>query len=126
MINCGETAFVIASVHGKKYNRKYKMNLREVMKCMEQKTRKKWKEVFTLKDRILIILQFVISIAVIVLASLQLTGKWESAINVFEPLLGVLMIINGLSAYKFNKIVAYFCFGVGIFIFCVAFWIFFF
>lgn len=97
---------------------------------MEQVTKKKWKDI-ELKVRILFVLQIVVSLALIVLASLQLTGKWEGAINVFEPLLGVMMIINGLcasklSVSKFNKIVAYFSYGVAIFIFMITAKIFFF
>jgi len=91
---------------------------------MGQKIVLKWKEK-TLKEKVLTISAGIISIAVIVLAIMQLTGIWENAINVFEPLLGVLMIINALNIYKYNKLIAFFTLGVAIFIFVTAFGIFF-
>ena len=63
----------------------------------------------------------VISIAIIILAIMQMTGIWKNAINIFEPLLGVLMLINAINIYKHNKLTALFNLGVAIFIFIVAF-----
>lgn len=94
---------------------------------MEQVTRKKWKEI-DLKYRIALMVQMVTSVAVVVLAILQLTGIWEGANNVAIPLLGVMLIINGWIQYylyhmyqnNFNKVVAFVCYGVGVLILIVT------
>lgn len=85
-----------------------------------EKSVSKWNEK-TLKEKGLTISAVIISIAIIILAIMQLTGLWKNAINVFEPLLGVLMIINALNIYKYNKRVALFNFGTAIFVFVIAF-----
>jgi ABC-type Co2+ transport system permease subunit len=94
---------------------------------VEQVTRKKWKEI-DLKYRIALIVQMLTSVAVIVLAALQLSGKWEGANNLAIPLLGVMLIINGwiqyylYNMYKniYNKVVAFLCYGVGTIILIVT------
>jgi hypothetical protein len=91
---------------------------------MGQKLVLKWKEK-SIKEKVLTITGGIISIVIIALAIMQLTGIWENAINVFEPLLGVLMIINALNIYKYNKLVAFFNLAVAVFIFIIAFVIFF-
>lgn len=61
----------------------------------------------------------------IILAIINLTGIWRNAINVFIPLLGVLMLLNAFNIYKQNKLAAFINVGVALFIFLMAFLIFF-
>ena len=51
----------------------------------------RWKNMTT-QDRIINVLIIILSVAVIVLAALQLLGIWENSINVYEPLLGVILL----------------------------------
>lgn len=83
-----------------------------------------WKE-NSVVEKSLIIIGVAVSVAVIVLAVLQITGIYEKAIMIFEPLLGVLMLIQAMRYRKSNKIVAVFSACVALFIFSVAFVIFF-
>ena len=90
---------------------------------MEQVAKKKWKDL-PLKDRILLISQMIVSLSVVVVASLQLVVKSEVAHNIMMPLMGIMMILMGLNALNLklnigNKILAYFCFAVAIFMFIV-------
>lgn len=80
---------------------------------------KRWKEK-SLFFKILEVIGIVISILVIVLALMQLLNVWDNAINVFEPLLGVLMIIQAIENWKINRKMSYYLLFVAIFIFIVA------
>ena len=66
------------------------------------------------------IIGIVLSVAIMVLAVMQLFGIWKYAINVMEPLMGLLMLINAYQNWKQNRLVAYFSIGVAIFIFIVS------
>jgi hypothetical protein len=55
---------------------------------------------------------------------MQILDIWENAINVFEPLLGVLMVIQTIQIWKKNKAVAIFSLCVAIFIFGISIFIF--
>ena len=48
----------------------------------------------TTRDRITNVLIIVLSVAVIALAALQLRGIWEDSINVYEPLIGVVLLLQ--------------------------------
>ena len=74
----------------------------------------------TLPFKILTIFGIIISITVIVLSLLQIFNIWDKAINVFEPLLGVLMIIQAIENWKTHKALAYYSLFVAFFIFVVA------
>lgn len=66
------------------------------------------------------IVGFIISIAIMILSFLQIFDIWDKAINIFEPLLGVLMLIQTIENWESNKRTAYFSLFVAIFIFLVA------
>lgn len=85
-----------------------------------EKINRAWCEM-RIYEKISFILGSICSVSVIVLASLQLLGIWEKSINIFEPLLGVLMVTQGVLQWKKNKIVAVFSFCTAVFIFVVAF-----
>lgn len=74
----------------------------------------------TLPFKTLTILGLIISITIIALAFMQIFNVWDKAINVFEPLLGILMIIQAIENWKTNRSTAYFSLFVAIFIFVVA------
>ena len=74
----------------------------------------------TIPFKILTIFGLIISVTIIALALMQIFNIWDNAINVFEPLLGVLMIIQAIENWKINRATAYFSLFVAIFIFFVA------
>ena len=74
----------------------------------------------TIPFKILTIFGLIISVTIVVLALMQIFNVWDKAINVFEPLLGVLMIIQAIENWKTNRLTAYFSLFVAIFIFIVA------
>lgn len=84
---------------------------------------KEWKEK-TIFGKSLTVIGLIISASVLILAFLQIIGIWENAICVFEPLLGVLMLIQTIENWKKNKSVAYLSLFTAVFIFIVALFIF--
>lgn len=57
----------------------------------------------TTRDRIINVLIIILSVAVIVLAALQLLGIWENSINVYEPLIGVVLLLQAQLFWKKNR-----------------------
>ena len=57
-------------------------------------------------EKVLNIISSICSIIIIILVFMQILGIWKTAINVFEPLLGVLMLIQASRNWKKNKVVA--------------------
>ncbi len=78
----------------------------------------------TLLSKILTIIGFIISIIVIILAILQIFNVWENSIYVFEPLTGVLMLIQAIEHWKKDKRTAYISLFASIFLIAVAIFIF--
>ena len=60
----------------------------------------------TTQDRIINALIIILSVAVIVLAALQLLGIWENSIDVYEPLIGVVLLLQAVYHWKKNRNVA--------------------
>lgn len=73
------------------------------------------------KDRILMVLITVFSFAVIVLAFTHLLGVWNDAIYVYEPLMGVVMVLQAIQNWKRNKVVSILSLCAALFVFAVAF-----
>ncbi len=73
----------------------------------------KWNEKST-ADKVMLVLRIVISLVVLVGATLQLTGVWDNALNVAVPLLSVLILIQSIQEHREQKkasaIVGYVCF----------------
>ena len=73
----------------------------------------KWNEKSN-ADKVLLILRIIVSITVLVGASLQLLGIWDKALNVAVPLLSVLILIQSIQEHREQKkasaIVGYVCF----------------
>jgi SNF family Na+-dependent transporter len=68
----------------------------------------------TLKDwnqkkvssKIFTIIGLILSVAIIILALLQIFDVWDKAVNVCEPLLGILILLQAIENWKTNKLVA--------------------
>lgn len=84
-----------------------------------------WKEKSTL-DKVLQIIQMLLSAVVIILCILQLSGVWIGAINVVEPLMAVVMLIMSWQYRTYNKLMSLFCLAVAIFVTSVTIRLFFF
>lgn len=59
-----------------------------------------------INEKVLSVISSICSISIIILACMQIFGVWKTAANVFEPLLGVLMLIQAIQNWKKNKVVA--------------------
>ena len=60
----------------------------------------------TTRDRIINVLIIILSVAVIALAALQLLGIWEDSINVYEPLIGVVLLLQAKLFWNMNRKIA--------------------
>lgn len=92
---------------------------------MESRKMPSWKEKSTL-DKVLQIVQILLSVVVIILCILQLSGVWTGAINVVEPLMAVVMLIMSWQYRTYNKLMSLFCLAVAIFVTSVTIRLFFF
>lgn len=61
----------------------------------------KWKDK-NRYEKILTIMGIILAITIIILALIEFLGKYET-INIFEPLLGILLFIQGLQYYKYDR-----------------------
>lgn len=84
-----------------------------------EKVRYIWSQNQTDK-KILNIISSICSISIIILVVMQILGVWKTAINVFEPLLGVLMLTQAIKNWKKNKVVATLSLCAAILIFLVG------
>ncbi len=71
------------------------------------------------------VVSIIISVAIIVFACLQLTGKWEGATNVVVPLLGISCLCQAYTQWGRSRRVAYFSLGTAVFIFICSIVVFF-
>lgn len=84
----------------------------------------KWKDM-PLLHKVVMIASMLISLAVIVLAILQIFDIWTRAVNVVVPLTGVTMLCQAYTQWNISRKVAYFSIGVAIFVFICAIAVFF-
>ena len=75
-------------------------------------------------EKVLSVISAICSITIIILACMQIFRVWENAINVLEPILGILILIQAIQNWKKNKVVAILNLCVSIFIFLVCIFIF--
>lgn len=61
----------------------------------------KWKDK-NRYEKILTIMGIILAITIIILALIEFLDKYET-INIFEPLLGILLFIQGLQYYKYDR-----------------------
>ena len=78
--------------------------------------KRKWGELPP-ADKFMLSVRIVASILVVTLASLQLLGVWDKAINMAAPLMGVVLLIQSVQEWKEHR-------GVAIFGLCAALFIF--
>ena len=74
----------------------------------------------TTRDRIINVWIIVLSVAVIALAALQLLGIWEDPINIYEPLIGIVLLLQAIYYWKKNRSVAIISLCTAGFIFACA------
>ena len=67
--------------------------------------KEKWNQM-PLRDRIINVLIIVLSSVVIILAALQLLGIWKDVINVYEPLIGVVLLLQAVLFWNSNRRIA--------------------
>ncbi len=84
----------------------------------------KWKEA-PLLFKIITATSILASLAVVVLAVLQIFDIWNQAINVCMPLMGVTMLCQAYMQWNNSRKVAYFSIGTAAFIFICAIVVFF-
>ena len=80
----------------------------------------KWKEMSTV-NKVVLVSRIVLSIVIIALALLQIVGVLGNAINYTMPLLGVYFLFLSIQEWKTQRVPALFSIVVAIFIFIVAF-----
>lgn len=83
----------------------------------------KWKEM-SAGNKVMIVARAILSIAVIVLAVLQLTGILERAVDYAVPLLGIYLLILSIQEWKQNRgsAILSICLAIFIFICTVCVW----
>ena len=79
----------------------------------------KWKEM-SQGDKVMLIIRIVLSIIVVILASLQLCGAVEQAIDYAVPLLGVFLLILSIQEWKQHRGSAILSICLALFIFIVS------
>lgn len=79
----------------------------------------KWNEM-TDSNKIMLIIRIIVSICVIALASLQLFGVWDKAINMAMPLIGVVFVIQAIQEWRQRRSIAIFELCASLFIFGCA------
>ncbi|MCM1259155.1 MAG: hypothetical protein NC307_15080 [Roseburia sp.] len=82
---------------------------------MNQRRMPSWREKSTL-DKVLQIVQILLSAVVIILCILQLSGVWTNAAHVIEPLMAVVMLIMSWQYRTYNKFMSLFCLAVAVFV----------
>lgn len=70
--------------------------------------------------KVLDVMSTICSISIIILVCMQIFGIWENAMYVFQPLLGVLMLIQAIENWGGNKKVAMISLFAAIFIFIAS------
>lgn len=71
-------------------------------------------------EKVLSVISDICSIVIIVLACMYIFGIWKNAINVLEPILCILILIQAIQKWRKNKVVAILNLCVSIFIFLVC------
>lgn len=71
------------------------------------------------KYKALTIARIILSLLVLIFSTIGLVGFMDIAVsnNISIPLIGIIMTLSGIENFKSNKLIAYFSFGVALFIF---------
>ena len=73
-----------------------------------------------LSHKIVAVISIVVSLAVVVLAILQIFDIWAQAINVYVPLMGITLLCQTYIQWSTSRKAAYFSLGCAIVIFVCA------
>lgn len=83
-----------------------------------------WKDA-PLSHKVITVGSIIVSLAVVVLAILQMFDIWAQAVNLCVPLMGVEMLCQAYIQWNTSRKVAYFSIGTAVFIFICAIVVFF-
>ena len=75
----------------------------------------KWKN-NPLMHKIVTVFSIIVSIAVVILAILQIFNIWNTSVNVLVPLLGVNLLCQAYTQWNINRKIAYFDIAVAAFV----------
>lgn len=78
------------------------------------------KNILHIYEKVAFFIGFICSISVVILATLQVTNVWDKAINVLEPIAGVMLVCQAIQQWRTKKTIAILSLCVAIFIFIVA------
>ena len=86
--------------------------------------RKRWSEM-SAASKVILSLRIFISVLVVVMATLQLTGTWDHALNYAIPLVGVVLFLQSVMEWKTNRIAAITGFVCAVFVWActIAVWL---
>ena len=84
----------------------------------------KWKDT-PLSHKIITVFSVIVSLAVVMLAILQMFDIWTQAINLCVPLMGVNLLCQTYIQWNTSRKTAYFSLGCAVFIFACAIAVFF-
>lgn len=84
-----------------------------------ERFRKLWNQKQT-DEKVLSIIGIICSTSILIIGSMQILGVWKTAIKVFEPLLGLLMLIQAIQSWEKDKVVTILSLCASIFIFLVS------
>ena len=79
----------------------------------------------SLMHTLVTIASIIISISIVVLAALEISGRYENATEIFVPLLGLNLLCQAYTQRKSSRKITYFLIGTAIFIFICSIVIFF-
>ena len=74
----------------------------------------------SLINTIVTAVSIIVSLSIVALASLQISGKYENAADIFVPLLGLNLLCQAHTQWKNNRKIAYFSIGTATFILICA------
>lgn len=84
----------------------------------------KWKD-SPLSHKIITVFSVIVSLAVVMLAVLQILDIWTQAINLCIPLMGVNLLCQTYTQWNTSRKTAYFSLGCAVFVFACAIAVFF-
>lgn len=62
----------------------------------------------SLYEKSLLVSSMILSVPAVLFSVLYLTGLWQDGMHIVQPLLGLMMIVQALQFWKYNKIVSIF------------------
>ncbi|MBN7772305.1 hypothetical protein [Clostridium aminobutyricum] len=66
-----------------------------------------WNEKSTYEKSLLVV-SLILSVPAVLFFILYLTGRWQGGMNIVQPLLGLMMFVQALQFWKYNRLVSIF------------------